>query len=295
MTSIVVSSFVSHPFRSRLFRILVFVIFINALIQLSPLLIPSGRPRPGKRPVSHLSHGKIYISSTHWNNEAILRSRWNTAVVNLVKEFGPSNVYVSIYESGSWDDSKGALQELDHMLEALGVETTIILDETTHNDEIAKPPGKTGWIDTPRGKRELRRIPYLSRLRNFTLQPLEKLLLEGRSFDKILFLNDVVFTVKRLLYLNLSQNPLVLNRVQTEDILNLLDTRGGEYAAACSLDFSKPPKFYDTFALRDSSGREAASQTYPYFSSRASRNAISAGREVPVQSCWNGIGVYACG
>lgn len=115
-----------------------------------------------------------------------------------MKEFGPSNVYVSIYESGSWDDSKGALQDLDRRLEALGVEKTIILDETTHGDEIAKPPSKTGWIDTPRGKRELRRIPYLSRLRNLTLRPLERLLTEGRSFDRILFLNDVVFTVERL-------------------------------------------------------------------------------------------------
>jgi len=196
MASIVVSPFIYHPFRSRLFRIIVLVVFTASLIHLSSLLVFSSRRPLGKRP--RPSYRKIYISSTHWNNEAILRSHWNTAVVNLVKEFGPSNVYVSIYESGSWDDSKGALQDLDRRLEALGVEKTIILDETTHGDEIAKPPSKTGWIDTPRGKRELRRIPYLSRLRNLTLRPLERLLTEGRSFDRILFLNDVVFTVERL-------------------------------------------------------------------------------------------------
>lgn len=140
---------------------------------------------------------KIFIASTHWNNEAILRSHWNTAVLALAEHFGPENVYVSIYESGSWDNSKGALLDLNQSLDALGVQNTIVLDQTTHIDEIEKPPGALGWIDTPRGKRELRRIPYLARLRNKSLKPLELLAATGSKFDKILFLNDVVFTVWR--------------------------------------------------------------------------------------------------
>ena len=70
----------------------------------------------------------------------------------------------------------------------------------------------------------------------------------------------------------------------------LLATRGGDYAAACSLDFSKPPAFYDTFALRDSEGYAAVMQSWPYFRSRASRDALKASQPVPVTSCWNGIG-----
>jgi hypothetical protein len=62
-------------------------------------------------------------------------------------------------------------------------------------DEISQVPGPSGWIDTPRGKRELRRIPYLSKLRNISLKPLADLALKGIKFDRILFLNDVVFTV----------------------------------------------------------------------------------------------------
>lgn len=72
--------------------------------------------------------------------------------------------------------------------------------------------------------------------------------------------------------------------------MNLLRTRDGDYAAACSLDFSKPPRYYDTFALRDSEGHEPVTLTYPYFRSRASRKAIMAHEPVPVQSCWNGMG-----
>jgi len=82
--------------------------------------------------------------------------------------------------------------------------------------------------------------------------------------------------------------PLLL--VQTEDVQRLLETRGGDYAAACSLDFSKPPAFYDTFALRDSDGHAALMQSWPYFRSRASRDALKASEPVPVTSCWNGIG-----
>ena len=72
--------------------------------------------------------------------------------------------------------------------------------------------------------------------------------------------------------------------------MNLLDTRDGEYAAACSIDFMKPPRYYDTFALRDSDGVEAVMPTFPYFRSHASREAMLHGRPVPVKSCWNGIG-----
>ncbi|KAI9780712.1 MAG: hypothetical protein M1816_002761 [Peltula sp. TS41687] len=215
---------------------------------------------------------RIFISSPHWNNEAILRSHWNSAVLDLVRHVGPSKIYVSIYESGSWDDSKGALRELDAQLDKLGVRRTIALDETTHADEIAKPPAQTGWVDTPRGKKELRRIPYLSKLRNLTLKPLEELALEGIIFDKILYLNDVIFT--------------------TEDIKRLFATRDGDYAAACSMDFSHPPLYYDTFALRDSNGDEPVTQTFPYFGSSASRNAMITGQAVPLQSCWNGMVVF---
>ena len=36
--------------------------------------------------------------------------------------------------------------------------------------------------------------------------------------------------------------------VQTNDLVNLLETHN-DYASVCSLDFSHPPLYYDTFAL----------------------------------------------
>jgi hypothetical protein len=72
----------------------------------------------------------------------------------------------------------------------------------------------------------------------------------------------------------------------------LIATRNGNYAAACSLDFSKPPSYYDTFALRDTSGAKAVTQTWPYFLAAESRNALISNSPVPVKSCWNGMAVF---
>lgn len=147
---------------------------------------------------------RLFIASMHWNNEAILRSHWNDAVVELARTWGPENVYVSVYESGSWDESKDALRDLDGRLGALGVPRNITLSDTTHEDEISADEDVQGegWIRTSRakGKKELRRIPYLARLRNLTLRPLEHLTELGIGFDKVLFLNDVVFTVCSLFF-----------------------------------------------------------------------------------------------
>ena len=115
--------------------------------------------------------------------------------MNLVRDLGPENVFVSIYESGSYDDTKDALRELNDALAELDVRRTIAFSDVSHADEITKQPTDHGWIKTPAGQTELRRIPFLSKLRNEVLKPLEKLAEQGEHFDTILFLNDVVFSV----------------------------------------------------------------------------------------------------
>jgi hypothetical protein len=154
---------------------------------------PSQRVHPSKAN----SKDRIFIASMHWTNEAIIRSHWSAAVLDLVKHYGADNIYVSILESGSLDNSKAALRELDAELEKLGVERSIELLDTTHEDEMAKEPGP-GWILTSRGKEELRRIPYLAEIRNRVMGKLHILADREsgkRTFDKILWLNDVIFTV----------------------------------------------------------------------------------------------------
>lgn len=141
---------------------------------------------------------RIFVASIHWNDEEVLRSHWNNAILDLVRALGPDRVFLSIYESGSYDNTKGAIRDLDAALEDLGVPRKVVLSDVTHEDDIQVPDrGKgEGWIDTDEGERELRRIPYLARLRNQSLQPLEELTRDGVVFDSVLFLNDVVFTVR---------------------------------------------------------------------------------------------------
>ena len=187
-----------RPIRKRSTRLLLLTIVLLFALDVL-LLMRSASPATPQSSLPHKDSKptKIFLASTHWNNEVRLRGFWNKAVVALADHLGPENIYVSIYESGSWDDSKGALRELDAELELLGIERTVVLEESTHADEIAKTPAAEGWIDTPRGKKELRRIPFLANLRNVSLKPLANLALNGIKFDRILFLNDVAFTVSR--------------------------------------------------------------------------------------------------
>lgn len=254
--------------RSSTFRFILLLFFlwdsihcVSLYLHQSAALHVSPPPRNTKR---------IYIAAQHYNSARLLREHWNEALYQLVQELGVENVFVSIYESGSYDETQQALRELDANLDVLHVKKEVVLSELTHREEIAAQPTEHGWIDTPAGVHALRRIPFLASIRNKVFQPLEALAAQGEHFDTILFLNDIAFN--------------------TEDVLRLLDTNGGNYAAACSLDFSNPPYFYDTFALRDSSGYETVMQTWPYFRSFASRYAAERFLPVPVTSCWNGMG-----
>ncbi|KAK3723765.1 hypothetical protein LTR37_001646 [Vermiconidia calcicola] len=261
---------VRSPRQRHISRIAVAILFtLFSWTALETLHIKRSLSLPPSSPPAELGGERVFISAIHWNSEAILRSNWSSAVVELARELGKDNVFVSIYESGSWDDTKGALRLLNAQLGESGVRTRIVLDATTHKEEVEKTPaeGEDGWIWTPTGKMELRRIRYLARQRNRALEPLWEM--TDEKFDKILFVNDVVFT--------------------SDDVRQLLATREGDYAAACSLDFATPPEFYDTFALRDSEGSEPLMRTWPIFRSTASRRALQANDPVPMQSCWNGM------
>jgi hypothetical protein len=143
------------------------------------------------------------------NSEYMLRLYWNSALLRLIDILGPENVYVSILESGSQEDTKGALRELELKLNTRGVQNRIVLgiDAEEHVERLKNVPeeGKReGWIFTARGDKgwELRRIPYLADLRNKVMAPL--LEFEETSyerFDRVLWINDVVFTVSLLLFI----------------------------------------------------------------------------------------------
>jgi hypothetical protein len=173
-------------------------ILISGFILLDSLLIVSHSPLPARvSPGSDTHTQKIFIASIHRNNEFILRTHWSEAILNLTRHYGPANVYFSTYESGSLEGTKEALSDLDEELGALGVRRSVVLDYANQINEVSREPteDEEGWIMTSTGRRMLRRIPYLANLRNEVMQKLLDEAEEGRTYDLVLWLNDVVFNV----------------------------------------------------------------------------------------------------
>lgn len=184
-----------RSFRHPALRLILLVLFIFDTLRV--LSIHSHHLEAQRRTPPEWPAGKrIFIASQHWNSAKLLRDRWNSALVALAARLGPENVYVSIYESGSYDDTKNALSELDVSLGALDVQRTIRLDTVSHADDIARDPSESGWVHLHNATMILRRIPFLSRVRNRVLEPLDALASQGEHFDTILFLNDVLFSVR---------------------------------------------------------------------------------------------------
>jgi hypothetical protein len=223
---------------------------------------------------------KIYIQAQFWTSALALYNGWSDTLLELVQVLGKEKVFVSIVESGSLDNTKEFLQYLDYKLGELGIERSVMLSDWSHADELNRTneagvfhfPEYAGHNENDGSRREweVRRIPFLARERNRGLEPLVEMGKNGKRFDKILVLNDVVF--------------------RPEDVLSLLGTREGRYSAACALDFHYANEgYYDTFALRDSEGRKSVQRTFPYFRSGDSRAAMLKGMPGRAKSCWNGM------
>lgn len=146
----------------------------------------------------------VFIVSVHRNTGKILPA-WGAAVLALIDYLGgPDRVYFSALESGSQDDTKEKLAALQAQLDARGVPNTVHLGMTVWEQlqemwDRPDPAGprQEGWIWNQEDKLyDLRRITYLARERNRALEPMRELERQGVKFDKLLWINDVVFNVR---------------------------------------------------------------------------------------------------
>jgi len=123
-------------------------------------------------------------------------------------------VFLSIYESNSWDGTQAFLQGFNQTLSNLNVDHRIL---SVDNDPGAEWPYGT----SPE------RIQFLAHARNMALEPLQSpndsiRLPDWQTFTKVIFLNDIHF--------------------RWQDIVNLIGTRvvgkeDEEYDLACAMDF----------------------------------------------------------
>lgn len=138
----------------------------------------------------------VYIASSLWNAGPLLQDHWIPSLLQVADDLKAADisVFIAIYENGSWDTTKSILERLRQTLDSRGIRHEIVIDDTSHEQIIRNNSSVAGWLETAYG-RELRRIPYLASVRNEALKPLAALTTSGVKFDKLIFLNDVVFQV----------------------------------------------------------------------------------------------------
>ncbi|PWW77853.1 Glycosyltransferase Family 69 protein [Tuber magnatum] len=205
---------------------------------------------------------KVFIAANIIDAD-LINGAWGNAVMELMDLIGGENVFLSIFENDSGPETKAALEDLDKLVAGNIPKAGRSIVSTT------LPLAAIPRVKLPNDKTYIKRITYLAEVRNRALLPLAGYI--PSLYDKILFLNDVVFDPVQALHL-------------------LFSTNQGKYEAACGMDFINPFKYYDTFATRDIDGYNLGVPFYPYFAPGRSRKALQAATDaVPVLSCWGGI------
>ncbi|KAH9907579.1 cryptococcal mannosyltransferase 1-domain-containing protein [Xylariomycetidae sp. FL2044] len=276
---------------------------ILALLIATPLLAPSySQPPPhyealaqrcsrgsrsgsghGSSPISGCANPhkeQIFISVSLFDaGGALARGRWGSDLEELIGLLGPENVYLSIYENDSGPEGSAALAALKRRLQCA--------HEIVNDAHVDVGGGDFPSVTLADGSRRVKRLAYLSEMRNRALRPLDRFITaeDGtgvaavREFDKVLFMNDIAFRPVDAANLLFSTNIGPDGRAQ--------------YLAACPLDYLNPFLFYDPYATRDAEGFSMGLPFFPIFSSAGqgiSRRAILEQRDaVPVSSCWSGM------
>ncbi|KAF3491407.1 uncharacterized protein GIQ15_00924 [Arthroderma uncinatum] len=236
--------------------------------------------RPGR---GNPNDEKIFIASNIVQEEMI-RGPWGNSLMELVDILGEDNVFVSIYENDSGQETGDALRKL---AAELPCNSSIIAGDHISLEDLPK-------TTLPSGDQRVKRIAYLAKIRNRILEPLNSASIPPSphqesgfnhvkvKFDRVLFLNDVYFSAIDAAQLLFSTN---------------VDNSGrAQYRAACAVDFVSNIMFYDTFVVRDTEGYSTGLMFFPWFApigQAKSRNQVLAESDaVEVQSCWGGMAAF---
>ncbi|EAS35424.3 uncharacterized protein CIMG_00778 [Coccidioides immitis RS] len=211
---------------------------------------------------------KVFIAASIYDRDGSLaRGQWGRNVLDLIELLGPDNTYLSVFENDSGDVSAAALQDLEQKVPC---NRSMVYEPHLDLKNIPR-------VTLPGGSERLKRIAFLSEVRNRALQPLDDP--DRERFDKLLYINDVFF------------DPI--DAVQLLFATNVDKDGKSQYRAACAVDFINAFKFYDTFAARDLEGYSTGIPFYPWFSDAGegqSRHDVLHQRDaVRVRSCWGGI------
>jgi len=202
---------------------------------------------------------KYFFAINLYNSFDIIPDLFST-MFKVSAILGFQNVFVSVYENGSSDQTKALLRLFDGLSRSVGIRVVIRTSLRT------------------RGAFH-HRIEYLAEVRNAALAPLQELRdSEGELFDSVIFMNDVL--------------PC------TDDLLELIwQSRRQNAGITCGADYVfheeiAQPVFYDNWVARDING--TALENAPFesiFRDPPSQHKFERHLPIQVQSCWNGIAI----
>ncbi|OMJ12538.1 Alpha-1,3-mannosyltransferase CMT1 [Smittium culicis] len=200
---------------------------------------------------------KYFFSMNLYNNEEALPFIIQE-IMQLFKFLGPENIFLSIYENGSMDNTKLILAEFKKFLEASDLRYRLVADS------IVRPE-------------KYHRIEYLAGVRNKALEPLETEEKLGFVYDKIVFLNDIFFCYYDILEL------LYQSDFQKSDL-------------TCPLDFLIKEKiptitFRDLWVAHDLGGEAFNGNLNRLTNHKPSLERVKERLPFQVQCAWNGVAV----
>ena len=97
-----------HLLRSRLLRVAILILVIWTFLEAFYIhrnIATSSNVEPRR-----VNTERIFIAGLPWNNEIILRTHLINQIRDVVRALGIANVFISIYENGSYDGTKDALR-----------------------------------------------------------------------------------------------------------------------------------------------------------------------------------------
>ncbi|KMU85333.1 hypothetical protein CIHG_03117 [Coccidioides immitis H538.4] len=125
---------------------------------------------------------KVFIAASIYDRDGSLaRGQWGRNVLDLIELLGPDNTYLSVFENDSGDVSAAALQDLEQKVPC---NRSMVYEPHLDLKNIPR-------VTLPGGSERLKRIAFLSEVRNRALQPLDDP--DRERFDKLLYINDVFF------------------------------------------------------------------------------------------------------
>lgn len=240
--------------------------------------------------------GKKLFIAFNLKNNAGLMPHYISEILRLVQALDRDKVFVSVYESGSFDMTSSWMELLDGVLEALDIPHRVAFGN--QGDRLVKNTQN--------------RIKFLAQIRNRALEPLAVVQSDGTLgrvnpdvdvardstgkpmiFDQVVFLNDVYFCLSDIARLSSNDGDMAcgLDFLTRENKYEVCAAHFGKYGYPNFGEDFQRARFYDFWVARTLNGKKFENCPPYVRDSPDEVLAMAAGHPFQVSCCWNGLAV----